>query len=188
MKRFWTFLVRMAGWKFVYPEGEHPEWHHAVFIEAPHTAASDFFLGAAMLWTLGLNVRIFVKKEFFNKFTNAFLRRCGCVPIDRGNPANHMVDKAVQLFHEHADFTLLITPEGTRQWVRRWKRGFYNIAVQAQVPIVLTYIDYKTRRMGVGPSFYPTGNWDEDIRVIMQFYQDKTARHPQQFNKNANLS
>lgn len=187
MKKLWIFIVKLLGWKFDIPEGHHPEWHHAVFIEAPHTATADFFVGAAWLWKMNINVRFLMKKEYFNPVFAPFLRWAGCIPVDRGNPTNGIVDQAVNYFNTHTDFTLLVTPEGTRHWVKRWKRGFYQIATQAQVPIVLTYIDFGTKHMGVGPTFYPTGNWEHDIAQIMAFYQDKTAKHPELFNKQANL-
>ncbi|MBQ2508943.1 MAG: 1-acyl-sn-glycerol-3-phosphate acyltransferase [Bacteroidales bacterium] len=186
LKRIWIWLVKLRGWKFDIPEGDHPEWYRCVMIMAPHTAAEDFFAGAAIPYLLHFNVRFLVKKEFFNFFTKPFLRWAGCLPVDRGNPRNNIVNQAVSYFNDHEKLTLLITPEGTRKRVNRWKQGFYQIATHANVPIVLTYMDYGTMHMGIGPTFYPTGDWDSDIKEIMSFYQDKTARHPELFNKQAN--
>lgn|SRR5574344_204714 len=187
MKRLWIEIIKLLGWKFDLPEGEHPEFKHAVYIEAPHTSMRDFFLGAACVWQLGTETSIFVKKEFFNWFTNPFLRWAGCLPIDRGNIHNNHTATAVNYFNTHEKFAVIICPEGTRKWVKRWKRGFYEIAVQANVPIVLTYIDYKTRHLGLGPLFYPTGDYANDIKTIMDFYRNISACHPENYNPDANL-
>lgn len=185
MKRFWISVVTMFGWKFDIPTELTPEHKHSVYIMAPHTSILDFFLGAACVWKLGINARFFIKKEFYNKLTRRFLDRCGVIPVDRGNRNNNLVTRAVQFYENNTEGIVIITPEGTRKWVKRWKRGFYEIALQANVPIVLTYVDFGTRHMGVGPIFHPTGEFNDDMREIIKFYQDKTARHPEKFNKSA---
>jgi hypothetical protein len=55
---------------------------------------------------------------------------------------------------------LVVPPEGTRGRTRHWKTGFYFIALQAQVPIVLAYMDYQRKVSGLGPVFTPTGDVD----------------------------
>jgi 1-acyl-sn-glycerol-3-phosphate acyltransferase len=76
---------------------------------------------------------------------------------------------------------VVITPEGTRKFVKQWKRGFYLIAMDAKVPIILSFIDYRDKTGGIGPVFYPTGDYNKDMEFIYQFYSSKTARHPENF-------
>lgn len=189
MKKLWIWIVKLFGWKYDCPASveERPELKRAVYIMAPHTSLYDFFLGASCIWHMGVEARFFMKDSFFNFFTTPILKRCGVIPVDRGNIKNNLVGMAVDFFRKEKNFVMIVTPEGTRKFVKRWKRGFYEIAIQAQVPVILTYIDFKTRHMGVGPTFYPTGDFSADIREIMKFYQDKNARHPEMFNKQANL-
>ncbi len=183
MKRLWVSIVRLFGWKFDPPSEETlSRSHHCVFIEAPHTSIYDFLLGAACVWHLGLNGRFFIKKEFFVFPIRRFLKRCGALPIDRGNRSNHIVDSAVKALKENKDITIIITPEGTRKPVRRFKRGFYEIASQAGVPIAVTYINYKTRHMGIGPFIEPSGDFDADMRYILDFYTDVAPRNAQGWN------
>lgn len=158
-----------------------PYVQRCVMIMAPHTSFNDFFVGAGLLFKLGTNNKIFIKKELFNFFTKPFMRWVGAVPVDRANSAkgNALVETAVKYFTQEERFTLVITPEGTRKAVKKWKRGFYQIAMTAKVPILLTYIDYKTKHMGVGPAFWPTGDYDADFPKIKAFYNDKTAKHPE---------
>ena len=187
MKKIWTLIVRLFGWKFDLPTEDRPELKRAVYIMAPHTSFWDFFLGGACVWKLGVRARFFMKKEYFNFITTPLLNHFGVIPVDRGNTKNNLIPQAVEHFNKEHDFVMIITPEGTRKYVKRWKRGFYEIASEANVPIILTYIDYKSRHMGPGPAFYPTGDYTADIKEIMQYYKNVTARHPELFNKNANL-
>ena len=85
-------------------------------------------------------------------------------------------------FADNEKFTIVITPEGTRKYTKHWKRGFYEIAIEAQAPIVLSFIDYGRKTCGVMETFYPTGNYDEDIIIIQEKYKYVVARHPEQFN------
>lgn len=178
MKRLWIGIVRLFGWKFDLPN--KVDWqrlHHCVLIEAPHTSIYDFLLGAACVWRLGLNARFFIKKEFFVFPLRHFLRWSGALPIDRGNRSNHIVDSAVKAFADNADMSVIITPEGTRKPVKRFKRGFYEIACQAHVPVAVTYINYRTRHMGVGPLIEPTGDFDADMRRILDLYDGVSPRN-----------
>lgn len=186
MKKIWIAIVRLFGWKFDLPPAD--DWkrlHHCVLIEAPHTSIYDFLLGAACVWRLGLNGRFFIKKEFFVFPLRHFLHWSGALPIDRGNPNNNMVGNAVKALADNDDISFIITPEGTRKPVKRFKRGFYEIAVQANVPIAVTYINYKSRHMGVGPLIVPSGNFDDDMIRILAIYDNVAPRNAKGWNLQA---
>jgi len=55
----------------------------------------------------------------------------------------------VEEFEKRKSFHLAITPEGTRGLVSKWKMGFYHIALKANVPIQLAYIDYGKKELGI---------------------------------------
>ena len=48
--------------------------------------------------------------------------------------------------------------------------SFYFIALEAQVPIVLAYMEYERKRSGLGPVFVPTGDVERDMAEIKRFY------------------
>lgn len=178
MKRLWIAITKLFGWKFDVPaEDALRRSHHCVLIEAPHTSIYDFLLGAASVWHFGLNGRFFIKKEFFVFPIRRFLRYCGALPVDRGNRSNHLVDSAVKALKDNDNITIIITPEGTRKPVRRFKRGFYEIATQAGVPVALTYINYKTRHMGIGPVINLSGDFESDMRIIVDYYSNAGPRN-----------
>ena len=77
---------------------------------------------------------------------------------------------------------LAIGPEGTRKKTDHWKKGFYYIALGAQVPIVFGFADYERKVTGLGPTFVPTGDIQADMEVIRDFYQDIKGKFPGQFS------
>ena len=180
MKKIWIALVKLRGWKFFIPDkAERPEIAHCVLIMAPHTAVADYFVGASVLFAAKTNPRIFIKKEFFNFFTRPLLKKFGAVEVDRGNRNNNLVSRAVEELKSNNDVLVVITPEGTRKPVKRFKRGFYDIAMQAGVPIVLGYIDFKKKEAGYGPAIYPSGDYDADFKKIITFFTPIHAKHPE---------
>ena len=74
---------------------------------------------------------------------------------------------------------ILITPEGTRTYQPRWRKGYYFAALCANVPIRLGYLDYKHQEAGIGPPVYPTGDYEADEAKIKAFYRTKTGRFPE---------
>jgi len=71
--------------------------------------------------------------------------------------------------------------EGTRGYVPHWKSGFYHIAQTAQVPVVMSYLDYSRKRGGFGPALLPSGDVRSDMDEIREFYSDKVGRFPELF-------
>jgi hypothetical protein len=45
--------------------------------------------------------------------------------------------------------------------------------------LVLCFLDYKKKHVGVGPTFHPTGNMEEDIEKIKDYYRSKAAKYPE---------
>ena len=172
-------ILRSFGWhtNAVLPEGIFK----AVMIVAPHTSYWDFVVGRMTFWSSKFKIRVLIKKEAFFFPVGWLLRRLGGVPVARGKK-NNLVEQVADLFHKNPAMVVVITPEGTRRKVRHWKKGFYYIAMEAKVPIALAFIDYATKTGGIGPLFYPTGDYEKDMAVIMDFYRDKKGRHPERFN------
>lgn len=182
MKRIWIAIVKLCGWRFILPDkGNRPELQRCVFVVAPHTAVSDFLVGAAYLWALDVGGHIFIKKEFFRWPLGGLLRRLGAIAIDRGNRHNDMVGVAVREFAKGDTFTLAITPEGTRKPVRRWHRGFWEIARQAGVPIVPAYIDFGHKEIGLFDTIIPSDSFEADVQKIRRLYRSDMAKRPSQF-------
>jgi 1-acyl-sn-glycerol-3-phosphate acyltransferase len=182
-------FLKIIGWNIY---GSLPEGlSKAVLIAAPHTSNWDFVIGRAGFYKLGLKkVKFLIKKEMFKFPLGPVIKSWGAIPTDRGKN-NNTIAQVSKMFAEEKKLLLLITPEGTRSYVEHWKKGFYHIATAANVPIVLTFVDYAKKEGGIGPVVYPTGNYEDDMKVIETFYRTKTAKFPENFNlslKNSNIS
>ena len=57
-----------------------------------------------------------------------------------------------------------------------------GLALQAQVPIVLAYMDYARKVSGLGPVFVPTGDVEKDMAEIKRFYAGIKGRNAAQFD------
>lgn len=182
MKKIWIAITKLGGWKFILPEkGTRPELERCVFCTAPHTSVADYLIGTAYLWSLGVNGKIFIKKEFFRWPLGGLLRHLGCIAIDRGNRHNDMVGTAVREFGKGGGLAIAITPEGTRKPVKRWKRGFWEIAHQAGVPIVPSFLDFKNRQVYLGETVWTTEDAEADILKLRRMYKKEMAKIPENF-------
>jgi 1-acyl-sn-glycerol-3-phosphate acyltransferase len=140
----------------------------------------DFIIGQLYYGAIGRRAKFLMKKEWFVFPLGFLLKMMGGVPIDRSKKTS-IIEQMASEFARRKTFRLAVTPEGTRQKVKEWKKGFYYIALRAQVPIRLAYIDYKKKIVGFGDSFYPTGNVEKDIRDIRRFYRGVIGRHQEKF-------
>lgn len=179
MRNFSRFLLRMAGWQIL---GDLPEnIRKCVIIAAPHTSNWDFVIGRLAYYVLGVPVKFLIKKESFVGLTGYLLKKMGGIPVDRSR-SNNLVEQIARLFAKEAQLNVVITPEGTRKLVREWKKGYYYIALKANIPIVMGFLDYGRKQAGFGPILYPSGDYEKDFEQIKNFYQDKQARYPKMFN------
>ena len=179
MKQLSILIYKLIGWKCLggIPDGITK----AVVVIAPHTSNWDFLIGRLYTWIMEIPVSILIKKEAFFWPTAGLLKKVGGIPIDRSKKGN-TVGQIAALFEKNDPFYLGITPEGTRTLRQEWKRGFYFIALEANVPLLFSYIDYAKKEAGIGPAFYPTGDFEKDLLVIQDFYKGITAKYPHQFN------
>lgn len=170
----WLFVLtsRLLGWKVV---GKAPAEKKCILIAAPHTSNWDFPTMMVVAFVLGLDIHWMGKHTLFPKGPlGAIMRWFGGIPIDR-RAKHNTVDQMVEHYRQRDELLVLITPEGTRSKVERWKEGFYHIARGAEVPIYLGFVDVSKKETGLGPAFYPSGDVERDIAEIRRFYEGKTG-------------
>lgn len=178
-KKIAANVLRLIGWKM---EGTLPPGlSKCVVMMAPHTSMWDFVLGWLGYMALGLNSRYLIKKEMFFFPLGYLLKAMGAIPVDRVN-SSPIVMQVSQLIKKSPSIILTITPEGTRSLRQNWKKGFYHIAMQSEIPIVMGFLDYKFKKGGLGPVLTPTGNYESDFQIIENFYKNINARHPEKFS------
>ena len=160
------FYLITLGWSF---EGAVPNVSKAVIIVAPHTSNWDFFVGVAAMFALGLRVVFLGKHTLFTWPLGPVMRWLGGVPVNR-REARGVVDETVEMFAARDQMILGLAPEGTRDSVDRWKTGFYYVALESGVPIVPVAFDYRRRVIRFGEGFDPTGNLEDDLLILENYF------------------
>jgi len=171
---FWQKVTQLQGWQVL---GEIPNIPHAVLIAAPHTTNMDGILGIQLALALGLDVSIMFKEELYRAPLRGLWDWGNAIPVNRAS-ATGLVEQMCEIFKQRDKFWLAIAPEGTRKSATTWKRGFYHIAVAAQVPIVMVGFDYAKKAVIFLGLFEPTGDFDADLPKILAFYKGLTAGNP----------
>jgi 1-acyl-sn-glycerol-3-phosphate acyltransferase len=168
-------LLNMIGWKLHYRPLPGP---HGIAVVYPHTSNWDFLIGLLGKWALGLQFRWLAKDSLFRGPMGAIMRYWGGVAVDRRAPMGATRLLADRMLSEPWCW-VAITPEGTRSYRPHWKSGFYHLAMAAKVPLVLVYIDYKKKELGVVDIVRLSGNQDADMAAIAAVYHERQALHPQ---------
>lgn len=167
--------LKLMGWRI---EGELPRLDKFVAIGAHHTSNWDFVIFIALKFVLRLNARWFGKHSIFRWPFGGLMRSWGGIPIQRHLSLN-MVEQAIQGFRDNREFILVLSPEGTRRKVERWKMGFYHIALGAGVPIVPGALDFANRRVVIGAPFQPTGDAEADLQALLAFFRPYVPKKPE---------
>ena len=149
-----------------------------VLIGAPHTSNWDFVFMLAIAWRLDMHIRWLGKKSLFAGWRGPIMRRLGGIPVDRDDPSR-VVGEVVERIRAGERFGLVVTPDGTRGGNDRWKSGFYRIAIDADLPVTLGYVDRTTMTTGLGPTFTLTGEVGADMDRIRAFNADKSGFRPE---------
>jgi 1-acyl-sn-glycerol-3-phosphate acyltransferase len=168
--------LRLAGWKI---KGRPPEAGKYIVIAYPHTSNWDFPLGLAICIIYRIKAYWLGKDSLFKGMAGPIMKWLGGIPIDR-NSAHDVVQQTIDTFDEYDEMVIAVAPEGTRSQVKKWKTGFYHIAVGAKVPIVLGYFNYAKKEVGCLQSYLPTGNIDEDMVAIKAAYQGIEGKYADQ--------
>lgn len=178
MKKIAQIILNLMGWKY---EALTPMFDKCVLVIAPHTSNWDFLMGELGYTAMGRSANFVIKREWTTGLLGPIIKKLGGIGVDRSK-ANRFTDQIADLFKTRDKFSLAITPEGTRKRNSKWKKGFYHIAIKAQVPIVLVVIDYKKKYMALFDVFTPTGDEQADIKAIQQKYKNASGKNPDQFS------
>jgi len=168
-------FLRVAGWKTA---GERPAVDRYVIIAAPHTSNWDMPFMLAMAFVYDIPVRWMGKHTLFKAPFGPFFERLGGIPIVRHRPGG-VVGQMIEHFEDNESLVLMVPAEGTRSHVDYWKSGFYHIALGADVPVVLSYLDVGTKVGGIGPSVELTGDIQADMDKIRAFYGGMQGFRPE---------
>lgn len=139
-----------------------------------HTSNMD----AVMLdITFKKKFRYLAKKELFEKkFSNAFLRVLGGVPVDRSQADPKAIKEIFRLIED--DKNIAIFPQGTRSTVNiqegSAKEGVALFSVRTDTPILPVMFDrkikpFRTTRLIIGKPIYPDKERKKDKEYLTEY-------------------
>ena len=175
LSRLSMWILNTLGWTI---QADLPDIKKYVAIAAPHTSNWDFPLGIIAAKAIRLKVHWMGKHTLFRWPYGWFFRAIGGTPVHREQGQNY-IRQMTELFDRSERLVLALAPEGTRSKTDHWKTGFHYIARAAKVPIVMAYLDFGHKQVGIGELFYPSEDIEADFRQIRQFYANRTGRNPE---------
>jgi 1-acyl-sn-glycerol-3-phosphate acyltransferase len=171
-------LSSLLGWKI---RGEFPDVKKSIVIFAPHTSYYDALYGKLFINMIGIKYAFLSKKELFYFPMNILMRWYGSIPV-RGVLGKNAIYQVVNMFEGAESLHIIISPEGGFAKVTKWNRGFYYMAYKAKVPIVVGYLDYQKKEIGVKGVIYNLENINTVMNQINTMYKDVTAKYPEKFS------
>ena len=173
-------FLRLTGWTLA---GQLPaDQPKCVLIAAPHTSNWDLPYTLMVAFALRIDIYWMGKAQLFRGPFGPLMRWLGGIAVDRSQSTNLVAASARAIREADGALCLVVPPEGTRSKTRQWKTGFYWIAHEAGVPIVMAYMDYPRKLSGLGPVFKPTGDIDADMAQIKAYYAQYTGKNWRQFS------
>jgi len=173
-----TIVLATFGWKIDY--NEEFQIKKGVALAAPHTSNWDLLFTLAVFWKIGINIKFLIKDSYTKSIFGFIFKAFGAVGVDRKNGKN-MVEFAAEILKTE-DYVFVVPAEGTRKRVEKWKTGFYHIAKKAEVPILLGFLDYKTKTGGFRKMVQPSDSFENDMDIIQEYYLAFTAKYPENYN------
>ena len=170
-KYLFIIFFKIIGWKL---KGEFPKGlNKTISIVAPHASWTDFPIGLGARAKIELANHITLnflgKAELFKGFFGWLFRGLGGIPVERFSK-NEMVQSVVNLFNSHENLHIALAPEGTRKAVSKLRTGFYYMAKQADVPIIMIGLDFEKKAVIINKPYFLTDDMAEDLKVIARFY------------------
>lgn len=169
-------LVNLLGWKI---KDEFPNIKKSIIIFAPHTSYWDGFYGKLYLMQLGINYKFLSKKEFFKFPLNYFFKIFGSIPVSK---TKEYIDYVAELINISQELHIVLSPEGQLAKTIRWKKGYYYMAVRANVPIVVGFIDYKRKEIGIKGVIDSLSSIEVVRKEVAELYSDVSAKYPEKFS------
>ncbi len=157
---------------------DHPD--KFIICLAPHTSNWDFILGLLYSRAEGMVCNFMMKKEWFFWPLGPIFKKLGGIPVYRQKHTS-MTDAIAESAKASEIYHLCITPEGTRSPNPDWKKGFYFIALKADLPILLYGIDYEKRLIQCTKTIIPSGDVENDMRNIKLYFKDFRGKIPNNF-------
>ncbi len=173
-------LKDILGWKI---KGDFPDLKKSITIFAPHTAHIDALYGKLGIVQMGEKYLFLSKKELFFFPMNIIMKKFGSMAV-RGVKDKNAIYQVVEILNNTDELHVVISPEGWIRKVTKWNKGFYYMAKKANVPIIVTSLDYQKKEIEIKGVIYDLDDYANVLKQINIMYKDVTGK----VHKNFSLS
>ncbi|MEI6225284.1 MAG: lysophospholipid acyltransferase family protein [Deltaproteobacteria bacterium] len=170
-----TWILKLFGWRV---EVVPPPGPKGIIVVYPHTSNWDFPVGYLTRLVMAIPIAFVGKDTLFRWPMGVLLRRMGGIPANRRERTG-LIGQLLAEYRRRDWMWLAIAPEGTRSHVSHWKSGFYRLALEADVPVGLAFIDYRTRTVGLREYVRMTGDRAADMARIRAAYAGMVGLRPE---------
>lgn len=179
MKTFSGFILcNILGWKLI---GDFPNIKKSIVIFAPHTSFYDGLFGKLAVNEIGIHYKFLSKKELFFFPLNLLMNLYGSISVKSEQNRNSIYEIANKIIKAN-ELHLILSPEGTRKKVTKWNKGFYYMAIKSDIPIVVAYLDYKKKEVGIKGIIEKGETLKNTMVKINFFYEKVNAKYPENFS------
>ena len=176
------WFLKIFGWKV---EGVVPPTagnENLILIAGPHTSNWDGVFGFAAILGLDAKITFFGKYTLFNKpVLGRFLKYMGGIPVDKSKPGRGLTDMAIENMKKLNGSLIAMSPEGTRAKTEKMRSGFLRIAKAVEGQIFLGAFDFKKKRIVLDKFYNPSGNNEEDLQWVRDYFMQYQAKHPKNY-------
>ena len=177
-----TLLARIflctCGWRIC---GQPPKVPRYILVAAPHTSRWDFILAMSVSLCCQTHCHWLANSRLFWGPMGVIMRWLAAIPVNQQRKSS-MVSQTVCAYKQLRQLGIMICPEGGRNKNERWHTGFYHIAKNAEIPIILGYLDFNKKEGGFGPVIKPSDNMSKDFAEIEAFYANIYGKFPESFS------
>ena len=177
MKTISGRVLDRLGWKI---KGDFPDIKKSIIIFAPHTAHIDALYGKLGITEIGIKYKFLSKKELFFFPMNLVMKKFGSIAV-RGVKNQNAIYQVAELLNNSDELHIVMSPEGWIKKVSDWNKGFYYMALKAQVPIIVASLDYQKKEMGIEGVIYDVKDYNSVINQINSLYSGVSGKRPNQF-------
>ena len=182
MKTLSGIILKILGWK---TNGKFPNIKKSIVIFAPHTSYFDALYGKLYFMNTGVNYKFITKEEYFKFPLKYFLKAFGSIPAYKNKA---YINQIVEVFSANNELHIILSPEGQLDKTAHWKKGFYYMSTKANIPIVVGYIDYKKKEMGIKGVVRDTSDMKKTMKEINNMYKNVNAKYPENFTLDKRFS
>lgn len=173
-------LLAVWGWRV---EFDGLPALQGVMVVYPHTSNWDFLVAILAKWAIGFPVNFWAKDSLFRiPLFGRWLQWVGGVAVKRDAPhgvVGQVLDGMQQARKKGELYWLGLSPEGTRRWTAGWRSGFYQVALQAHVPVGVVSLDYGRKVVDATRFMVLSGDPQADLAQMADLLKGVRGKHPE---------